>query len=171
MSIAHLVATYIRAKDSNRPHLMKAAFAQDAALEMIVNAGTISFPPRSAGLDAITDVLVSRFGQTFENVHTFCLCTPPEGSASSFSCPWLVGMSEKAGGAVRLGSGRYDWTFRSGRVQHLTITIDQMEVLPPSDLEHVMGWLGSLPYPWCPADVAERSIPPAYKAALHCFST
>jgi hypothetical protein len=171
MSIADLVATYIHAKDSNRPHLMKAAFAQNATLEMIVNAGAISFPPRSAGLDAITDVLVSRFGQTFENVYTFCLCAPPEGSASTFSCAWLVGMSEKAGGAVRLGSGRYDWTFSSGRVQHLKIAIDQMDVLPPSDLERVMGWLGSLPYPWCPADVAERSMPATYKAALHCFST
>jgi len=65
MTVSELIATYVRAKDSNRAHLMSAAFAPNATLEMVVNAATISFPPHASGLDAITDVLVRRFGGTF----------------------------------------------------------------------------------------------------------
>ena len=119
MTAPELIATYIRAKDSNRPHLMSAAFAPDASLEMVVNAGTISFPPHAAGLDAITDVLVSRFGQTFENVYTFCLCSPPYSHPSTFSCAWLVGMSPKEGGAVRVGCGRPELNELQGLAAHL----------------------------------------------------
>jgi hypothetical protein len=125
VAIADLVATYVHAKDSNRPHLMKGAFAPDATLDVVANTGTIAFPPRTAGIDAITATFISGFAQTFENVYTFCLCARPQEDAPTFSSAWLVGMSEKAGGAVRLGSGRYDWVFRAGRVQHLTITIDE----------------------------------------------
>jgi hypothetical protein len=37
------IAIYIRAKDGNRPHLMRSAFAEDATLEMVVNTGRSSF--------------------------------------------------------------------------------------------------------------------------------
>ena len=161
MTNSELISTYIRAKDSNRAHLMGAAFARDAVLEMIVNAGTISFPPQASGLDAITDVLVRRFGQTFENVYTFCLSPPPSVDAPTFSCVWLVGMSEKDGGAVRVGCGRYDWVFRRDvrLIDRLSITIEQMQVLPASHLSAVMNWLTLLPYPWCPRDKAIRTMP------------
>ena len=122
----------------------------------------ISFPPRSAGLQEITDVLVRRFGQTFENVYTLCLAAPPEGADREFACDWLVGMSEKAGGAVRVGCGRYDWQFAPTGpclVQRLTITVELMEVLPPTTLAPVMNWLRALPYPWCPANDAVHGSP------------
>jgi len=162
MIVSELIATYVRAKDSNRAHLMSAAFAPNATLEMVVNAATISFPPHASGLDAITDVLVRRFGGTFENVYTFCLCPPPSSGESAFSCTWLVGMSEKAGGAVRLGSGRYDWIFGPGEprlVERLKITIEHMELLPASHLPIVINWLSRLPYPWCPAEAAIEAAP------------
>jgi hypothetical protein len=89
------VETYIRAKDQNRPYLMERAFAEIATLEMVVNTGTISFPPISNGLGSISDVLVRRFAQTYENVHTFCLAPPPHDDRNRYSCDWLVGMSEK----------------------------------------------------------------------------
>ena len=158
-SCVELVATYIRAKDSNRPHLMKAAFAEDASLEMVVKAGTISFPPLSTGVDAITEVLVRRFGQTFENVYTVCLSSPPTSDQSDFSCAWLVGMSEKEGGVVRVGAGRYDWSFRGGLVDRLKITIELMQVLPPSALRPVMNWLSKLPYPWCSIETVAGTLP------------
>jgi hypothetical protein len=153
------VETYIRAKDQNQPHLMQNAFAADAILEMVVNAGTISFPSVCNGLQSISDVLVRRFAQTFENVHTFCLASPPRNDAVNFSCAWLVGMSEKDGGAVRVGCGRYDWLFHRQSphlVEHLTITIDLMESIAPSCLEPLMSWLSQLSYPWCTAQAALR---------------
>ena len=162
MIISEQIATYIRAKDSNRAHLMSTVFAPGAKLEMAVQAGTISFPPEASGLDAITDVLVRRFGQTFENVYTFCLCSPPVRDESTFSCPCLVGMSAKADGLVRVACGRYDWVFRSGEaclVERLKITIEPMQELPPGDLPIVMTWLSRLPYPWCPVEAAIEAAP------------
>jgi hypothetical protein len=50
------IQTYLRAKDENRPHLMKLVFAETAKLEMTVETGAISFPPLTSGVDAITQV-------------------------------------------------------------------------------------------------------------------
>ena len=83
-SIREAVEIYIRAKDENRPYLMERAFAENATLEMVVNSGTISFPPISIGLESISNVLVRRFAQTYENVHTFCLASR-RGIMSSIS--------------------------------------------------------------------------------------
>jgi hypothetical protein len=158
---ADIVETYIRAKDGNRPHLMAAAFAEAAKLEVIVKAGAISFPPTTTGLQAITDVLVRTFVQTYENVYTFCLSTPP-ATGQSFRCRWLVGMSERVSGVVRVGCGSYEWDFLDvdpWLARRLVITIEQMEVAPTTDLAAVMGWLGRLPYPWCPLERATSSAP------------
>jgi hypothetical protein len=106
------VETYILAKDNNRPYLIEGAFTADATLAMLVNTGTISFPPISNGLQTISDVLVRRFAQSYENVHTFCLAQPPRNDQVNFSCDWLVGMSEKDSRTVRVGCGRYDWLKR-----------------------------------------------------------
>ncbi|HYQ61024.1 MAG TPA: hypothetical protein VEP29_08225, partial [Desulfatiglandales bacterium] len=82
--------------------------------------------------------------------------------ARSFSCKWMVGMSERETGAVRVGCGRYDWQFQSGEpflTRKLTITIDFMQVLPAETLEAIMDWLFGLPYPWCPVQTAVTSAP------------
>ena len=161
-SAQEAVEICIRAKDENRPYLMERAFAENATLEMVVNSGTISFPRISIGLQSISDVLVRRFAQTHENVHTLCLTSPPRNHQVNFSCDWLVGMSEKESRRVRVGCGRYDWGFQShGQhlVERLTITIDLMEALAPSRLASVMNWLSRLPYPWCTAQAALAGIP------------
>ena len=156
------IATYIRAKDQNQPHLMTLAFAEAAVLEMVVKIESIAFPPISKGLAAISDVLVRRFAQTYENVHTFCLAAPPLGDDVNFSCSWLVGMSEKESRRVRVGCGRYDWLFQA-QVPHLierfTITIDLMQSLAPGSLPSIMNWLSQLPYPWCSPKIALTSAP------------
>jgi hypothetical protein len=157
------IETYIRAKDENRPYLMERAFAENATLEVVVHSGTISFPPISSGLESISDVLVRRFAQTFENVHTFCLGPPPRASVVNFSCGWLVGMSEKESRRVRVGCGRYDWMFQSqGQhlIERLMITIDLMESLGPSSLTPVTNWLTELRYPWCTPQAALAAVPP-----------
>jgi hypothetical protein len=156
-----VIETYIRAKDENRPHLMEWVFAASATLQVVVETAAISFPPWTTGRGPIEDVLVRQFGQKFENVYTFCLADPPESDDRTFSCDWLVGMSEKESGNVRVGFGRYDWRFsdHSRLVEKLTITIEQMAILDPDSLGSVMDWLAELPYPWCPAHVAAQGAP------------
>ncbi|HVL08368.1 MAG TPA: hypothetical protein VM512_04325 [Burkholderiaceae bacterium] len=154
LDAATLIRTYIRAKDENRPHLMAHAFAPDATLQMTVKSEAISFPARSEGLAAITDVLVRRFGQTYDNVYTFCLTdTQPASDAATCHCDWLVGMTDKQSGNVRVGCGSYLWTFVGGHqdryVQSLEIVIEAMEILPADTAQTIIdGWLAQLPYPW-----------------------
>jgi len=160
-----LIRTYIRAKDENRPHLMAQTFASDATLQMTVNSSAITFPARSEGVAAITDVLVRRFGQTYDNVYTFCLAdSRPVRGVTRYSCDWLVGMSDKLTDAVRVGCGSYVWTFsgheQGQRVQTLDIVIEAMEVLPPETSQPVFdSWLVQLPYPWCTIPLACERIP------------
>ena len=162
MPVPDAIATYIRAKDCNRPYLMEAAFTKDATVEMVVTTAGMSFPPQLKGIEELTQVLVSRFNQTYENIHTFCLSSPPGRARPSYSCDWLVGMSEKDSRAVRVGCGRYDWGFRAPDlvlVERLRITIEHMQSLPSHSCPDVMSWLARLPYPWCNARVAAESMP------------
>ncbi|MBN1106994.1 MAG: nuclear transport factor 2 family protein [Deltaproteobacteria bacterium] len=149
--IETVLRTYFRAKDENRPHLLRSVFTPAATLQVNNKASTIAFPPVAHGLDTIADVLVRQFGQTYENVYSFCMSRPRTASAH-FSCDWLVGMSEKEGKNVRVGCGRYDWQFRT-QYPHLAdglvITIEAMGVLSPDHLDSVLGWLTLLSYPWC----------------------
>ena len=164
-----LIRTYVRAKDENRPHLMPQAFAADATLQMTVKSEAISFPARSEGLGAIADVLVRRFGQTYENVYTFCLTNSrPVRGTTRYECDWLVGMSNKVDGNVRVGCGSYAWAFtlqeRGWRVQTLDIVIDAMEVLPPDTTQAIFDdWLGQLAYPWNTAMQAWAQMPALVK--------
>jgi len=79
------IAAYLHAKDGNRPHLLAQAFTDDAMLQMAVHTGAISFPPVSRGRETIGEVLVRRFGQSYENVYTFCPASPPEAGAQVFA--------------------------------------------------------------------------------------
>ncbi|MBR0815733.1 hypothetical protein JQ544_29665 [Bradyrhizobium diazoefficiens] len=156
------LSTYILAKDTNRPQLMKDAFASDCELKMTVKTDAISFPSSAKGLDEVTQVLVTSFGDQYQNVRTFCLSRPSADYLPHFQCDWLVGMSARQGGAIRVGCGRYNWHFSSGdnrRVSKLAIDIEVMCVLPAETSEPIMRWLGALPYPWCSNQQAYRTIP------------
>lgn len=159
----HVLRTYFRAKDENRPHLMSEAFSATAILETVVKTSAISFPPVSRGLAPITDVLVRKFAQSYENVYSFYLARPPQQvSLANFSCDWLVGMSEKESGRAKVGCGRYDWQFQTGGrglADRLVITIEAMQVLSADRLDAVLQWLTSLPYPWCPARAVLETAP------------
>lgn len=153
--ISEVISTYILAKGCNRPWLMRRVFAESAPFRMVVRTGAISFPPDVVGIDAVTETLIRRFALENENVYAFCLKTAPEGSARQFSCDWLVGMSRRDTGQVRVGCGRYDWVFQD-RPEYLAsslkITIGSMEVVGRDHLRPVMGWLNGL---------AIRGAPPA----------
>jgi hypothetical protein len=153
------VSTYFHAKDGNRPFLMRHAFAEDIALEMVVNTDAISFPGSARGLPEVEQILCRRFASDFENVYTFGLARPTDANRRHFPCHWLVGMSAKDNGDIRIGCGRYDWYFSDvhGLVQRLVITIDRMKIISSDHLRQVMEWITSLSYPWCrPEDVLEN---------------
>jgi len=152
---------YFHAKDENRPHLLDAVFSADAQLRVVDRVTDMGFPAVTQGREAIADAMVRRFGQTYENVYSFYLAAPPERT-ETFSCPWLVGMTEKETHNVRVGCGRYDWSFQQDGARlacGLVITIDAMQVLPPQDTEAVLGWLRQLQYPWSSRAEAVASAP------------
>jgi hypothetical protein len=167
------ISTYILAKDSNRPQLMKHAFAEDCELEMAVKTDAVSFPSSALGLESISRVLVTDFGDQYEHVRTFCLSRPNSDYLSHFRCDWLVGMSARQGGAVRVGCGYYAWYFGSDddrRVKKLVIDIEVMCVLPAEESKPIMQWLAALPYPWCSDILACEGIPPIEALRpIECF--
>lgn len=160
MLLSQSIETYILAKDGNRPHLMSRAFAADAELVMNVKTDEISFPTTVKGLTGISATLVSQFAQRYENIYTFCIGTPP-GNVAAFRCNWLVCMTEKLSGAVRVGFGDYEWLCRndSGMISKLKITIEEMKTLPSELGDSILEWARMLPYPWCPHDLPSRSVP------------
>jgi hypothetical protein len=156
------ISSYFHAKDGNRPFLLRRAFAEDVHLEMVVKTDAISFPSSTDGLAGVEEVLVRRIANDFENVYSFGLAQPTEADRPHFSCPWLVAMSAKSNGPIRVGSGRYDWHFSvdvSCLVEKLLVTIDVMQVVPADELDRVMGWVAGLPYPWCRPDEVVRNMP------------
>ena len=149
---------YFHAKDENRPALLDEVFTADAQLRVVNNAIDMGFPAETRGREGIADVLVRRFAQTYENVYSFYLASPPE-RAARFSCPWLVGMTEKESRCVRVGCGRYDWSFQEEApflADGLVLTIEAMQVLAPDQSGPVFGWLRTLSYPW--SSCAEAAV-------------
>lgn len=159
--LARAIETYIRAKDENRPHRLAQAFAERATVHMTVQKAAIVFPPVMSGLHSIANVLVTEFGRNYENVYTLCLSAPPGPGpgGAHFSCRWLVGMSGKQDGKVRIGGGVYNWHMPGDRIYALEIKIALMHTLDPSTATEVMNWLSRLPYPWCPLEDAARTAP------------
>ncbi len=156
-----VLRNYFHAKDENRPHLLERVFEPSAELAVINHTSGISFPARTVGREAIADVLVRNFGQSYENVYSFYLSRPPT-DAATFSCCWLVAMSEKESKSVRVGCGRYDWLFAKAvpyLATHLTITIHAMQELPATELAAVLAWVQALSYPWCAAEEVARDAP------------
>ena len=162
----HIIKNYIRAKDDNKLHLMKSVFTDSATLEMRVKTDNISFPADTVGLEAITNVLVRNFNQTYENVYTFCLEDSFNNQHDATSCIWLVCMTERDSGNVRVGAGKYDWRFEDAEnplanilATNLVITIEQMLVLEPIHSEQIMEWARDLPYPFCDSERMFASMP------------
>lgn len=161
MSPEQALRAYFHTKDENRPHLLAGVFSADARLEIRNRSDPISFPASTVGLEAIADVLVRRCNQTYENIYSFFL-DRPGANDETFCFDWLVGMNEKVSRSVRVGWGRYDWTFRRApalRVTQLVVKIEAMLVLDPAVTTTVMRWLMELGYPWTSAAAVTRTRP------------
>ena len=144
---------YFHAKDENRPLLLQDVFAEDARLEVSNKAMNIAFPAFTHGREAIADVLVRRFNQTYENIYSFYMARPP-AEATNFSCDWLVAMSEKDTRSVRVGCGRYEWELQGSSpylASRLHISIEVMQLLAPAQFDQVFAWVRLLSYPWSSA--------------------
>lgn len=152
---------YILAKDGNRPFLLDEAFEDNATLEMNILTESIAFPPSAFGREAIADTLVRQFNKKYENIYTICIGVEPDIVVEKFSCHWMVVMSEKQTGSLRVGCGRYDWRFQhtNNKVKSLVITIDLMDTSAPSSLAPVMVWVASLSYPWCELSAITKELP------------
>ena len=157
---------YIFGKDGNRPDLLRHAFSLDASLNVRVQTSTILFPPCVSGREAIAEVLVRSFSQQYENVYTFCFGDPPKSEANVHKCKWLVGMSTKATGELRVGCGEYHWVFspQSGLAIQLSITIEHMLECPSEHRRKIMDWLQGRSYPWCESTDMLDSAP-----SLNCL--
>ena len=152
---------YLHAKDENRPHLLVDVFTPDAELVIHNRSANIAFPASTQGRDAIAEVLVRAFSLSYENIYSFYLGRPPP-AAQEFTCPWLVGMSDRSSGHVRVGCGIYEWAFEPQAphlASRLVITIEAMEVLPATESERVFVWLRALAYPWSSPEAAVLGIP------------
>jgi hypothetical protein len=169
-SAAELIERYVLGKDCNRPHLLEGVFCQDVSLTMDVQTPAIIFPSHAEGLKPVSEIVCSRLNQRFENIYTFCFAQRPVNVERHFACTWLVVMSEKDGGSVRAGGGRYDWHLTADlqRVAALQITVAAMDTYAPENLAPVMGWLSQQGYPWCDRVKAEESAAaiPALRATL-----
>jgi hypothetical protein len=152
---------YFHAKDENRPHLLEDVFASNAELVIRNQSANIAFPAVTRGRLAIGEVLVRNFALSYENIYSFYLGRPAP-VVQEFTCPWLVGMSERASGQVRVGCGTYEWAFESHSPQlasRLVIAIEAIEVLPPTESQRVFTWLRSLNYPWSSPQAALHGLP------------
>jgi len=152
---------YFHAKDENRPHLLEDVFASDAELTIRNHSTNIAFPAFAQGRSAIAEVLVRSFALSYENVYSFYLRRPMP-CAQEFTCPWLVGMSERSSGQVRVGCGIYEWAFEPHAprlARGLVVTIEAMQVLPPAQFERVFSWLRALNYPWSSPEAALPGVP------------
>jgi len=157
-----LVNRYIKAKDSNKPHLMSSVFSENAVLEMKVKSDNISFPPNVTGCKQITEILVREFSQSYENIYTICVSDTVEQSSATLNCRWLVGMTETSSGLHKVGFGDYFWLFDATKnvlVSQLTIIIDSMVILPSERQSALMPWLDSLPAPWALSSEILVSMP------------
>lgn len=146
-----IIENYIHAKDGNRPQLMRYVFHASATLKMQIKTDQISFPADAVGLDAITDILVTNFSKSYEDVYTFCFSDSLKSSEKETLCGWLVAMRERDSGNIRVGCGIYNWSFdnpQSTLADSLTITINQMIVLKPEFYGMVTDWLKKSDYPW-----------------------
>ena len=156
------IENYIFGKDGNRPDLLRNAFSLDATLNVSVQTSSIRFPPNVQGRENIAEVLVRGFSLQYENIYTFCLGAPPKPVANVHRCKWLVGMSTKATGELRVGCGEYHWVFspQSGLAIQLSIVIEHMLECPPHHMRKIMDWLQGRRYPWCESTDMLGSAPP-----------
>lgn len=147
-----LIHTYLRAKDESRPILFRQVFLKEGRFQTRFSIDTdFNQGGMRHGLDTITQTF-QQLGAGFENIFTTC---PIESAfyndVGQLESSWVVGMTGRNEGQVRLAAGSYLWTFDSdsGLVKELDVLMEHMLVLPAHHAESILSWLSPLPQPWC----------------------
>jgi len=159
-TLRQAIETYLKARDLQCPSLIADAFSEQAQVRIVSSSTAISFPGEIRGQDAIVRVLVTQIAERFSSVCTSCIGAPPEDN-EPFECRWLTSMTERDGGGVLVGCGRYQWQAEIGeaRIASLVVTIDVMTRLAEKDHESGLAWLHGLSYPWCTTACLEKNVP------------
>ena len=158
-----LLEVYVQAKDMNQPSVILDCYTPDAVLTYSIATGTISFPARTCGADAIAQVLVLDFGKSFDCCKTWYVCDSitPDPKSIDF-LPWLVIMRQVSSSDLRLGKGFYRWTFErdeSGmRVCAMHIHIERMDIIEDRDGKKRQAFHAALPYPWLRPEVLSETV-------------
>jgi len=141
---------YVQAKDTVQPQLMQEIFAPDALLTYSIATDSISFPTRTVGLPAITNILVMEFSKRFAACKTYYVCEAAPLDEMTFArVPWLVVMREPAAASLRIGKGYYEWRFAPlALVTAMHIHIDRMDAIPDPGGNLLSNCQAELPYPW-----------------------
>lgn len=153
------INSYLRAKDSNKPHLMRRFFDNSASLSMEVKTDKIAFPSTTNGLCSITNVLVKDFNQKYDNVYTFCITDSVINDGEETLCKWAVVMTDRENKSIRIGFGAYKWLFNNDLVSQLTIIIENMIVLEKDYRKEVFSWVDKQAYPWCDSNDFLKEAP------------
>jgi hypothetical protein len=159
-----LLERYVEAKDLTRPHLMRQIYATDAVLTFSIATDSISFPERVSGVDGITRTLIVDFAAKYNRCKTFYVCDSlPENTETITIVPWLVLMHEAARGCLRVGKGRYEWTFEpvghgGMQVVAMHIHIARMDTVDDADGRLLAAAQSVLPYPWLPPGVMHSRL-------------
>ncbi len=128
-------------------------------LEIKVASDNIRFPDRTEGLADISQLLSAQFARQYENVYIFCLSDSVNADEGTLCCRWLVVMSGKEDGDIRVGYGTYEWSFNHNYVTHLIISIDEMVLLEQHHSTDIFLWVDALSYPWCHSAEIFQNMP------------
>ena len=157
----HVLTKYLEAKDQQRPFLFGEVFTSEAMFQSRFAFETDFNDERPVhGLDAIAGVF-QRMGSRVENIFTVYTPSSVRWDAGALSIDWLVGMSERESGKLRLAWGDYAWRFNPAgtRATELVVLMRQMIELPASAGSSINHWLAELPAPWCEAEQILESMP------------
>jgi hypothetical protein len=162
-----VIGLYIQSKDNNKPHLMKSVFEGVANLSMEVKTDEIVFPSETTGIEDITNILVRNFNQKYGDIYTFCITDSVTSDGKQTLCKWVVVMSDKEDGNIRVGYGDYKWTFNIDLVSNLTILIEKMIVIDKNHSTEIFSWLKKQAYPWCDSSDLLKEVPTSVSFLKH----
>ncbi|MCP4022484.1 MAG: hypothetical protein GY729_11640, partial [Desulfobacteraceae bacterium] len=103
----------------------------------------------------IAQMLSAEFNKKYDHIKTYYLTKDFKQLEKRFISKqrWLVLMREKETDSIWIGTGFYDWKFKTGpnnnfKIKHHHITIGVMLNLPDQPLQFLLGLQTRFSYPW-----------------------
>jgi hypothetical protein len=136
---------YLHGKDQSRPHLLARAFAPDAVFVSRFEFDTdFSDDTPREGLGTIIETF-RQLGAACENIYTVCASDSVRESPEGWRCKWLVTMTQRDDGRVRVAWGDYLWQLGGWgtRAKRLEVTMEEMQVLPADRADGFCDWMAT----------------------------